>query len=282
MTSGDGRCYDPVVPDPIADPECPRCGGRGWLRVADGGAGSAIPCSCRASRLGPLREEAASIPARFAECSFDSFATHGTEGEHLLRAKKQCEAFIDDFFSLDGNQVERGLLLIGIPGVGKTHLAVAVLRKLIARGLHGRFLDFSAFLSRLQASFDPTSEESRHRLLDPILGAEVLLFDDLGAQRPSPFVQDILYLIINTRYSEKRTTLFTTNFRLRASGAARTAQAKMRMDAPQPWIVEGRPESEVDLLTDRLPPRLVSRVCEMARPILIQGRDRRLAPVGLG
>jgi DNA replication protein DnaC len=277
------RCYDSGVPDPIADPDCPRCEGRGWVRVADGGAGSAVPCTCRAPRVVPALVAASGIPAKFAGCNFETFRTEGRgeEAGRLLAARRQCEVYVEEFLSLDGERSERGLLLMGPPGVGKTHLAVSVLRRLTELyRVRGKFLDFSAFLARIQASFDPSSEESKQRLLDPVLNAELLVFDDLGAQKPSPFVMDILYLIVNTRYGSRLPTIFTTNFRLKRERETRGA-AREELASPQPWDLSVRPASDVDLLAERLSPRLVSRLCEMARPVMVHGVDFRKAMVGL-
>jgi DNA replication protein DnaC len=130
-------------------------------------------------------------------------------------------------------------------------------------------------MARIQATFDPTSEESKHQVLDPVLQADVLVLDELGAQKPTQFVQDTLYLIINTRYCQRRTTLFTTNFRLKAafqpeSGGARSIQEReFIVDA-----TEGR-VTRHDLLTERLTPMLVSRIREMARPLVIETEDFR-------
>ena len=96
-------------------------------------------------------------------------------------------------------------------------------------------------------------------------------FDELGAQKPTAWVQDILYLVINTRYTERRPTLFTTNYALE----------RPRDPAPEP----ARPESldrgadpparhhRTPLLDERITAQLVSRLFEMARPVTLRGVD---------
>jgi len=264
------------VTSPLADPDCPRCSGTGWVRVADGAAGAAVACECRKTRLGPALLASAGVPPRYARCTFENFETRRGREVHqvLAQARAACEQYVDNYFSLEG-RTDNGLILIGRPGVGKTHLAVATLKQLVEKyQVRGRFLDFSSFLMRLQATFDPSSPESKHQLLDPVLDAELLVFDELAAQKPTPFVQDLLYLIINGRYSGRKPTIFTTNFLLKEEKSAPAPRGGEEFTTPHAFDLSRR-ESRHDLLSERLPVALVSRIREIARPIEIAAEDFR-------
>lgn len=162
------------------------------------------------------------------------------------------EGFLD---AKTGRPRESGLILIGPPGAGKTHLAAAVLSEVVRRfRVRGRFVDFTALLHQIRSSFDPQSPESHHQVLDPVVGAEVLVLDELGAQKPTDWVMDTLYLIINSRYTQRRPTLFTTNYRLDG---------------------DEDDNRRFEHLSSRISPLLVSRLFEMAHPVLLGGWDYR-------
>ena len=147
---------------------------------------------------------------------------------------------------------------------------MAVLRELVRRfGLPGRFVDFTTLVHRMQVSFDPTSEESRRQLLDPLGSVDVLVLDELGAQKPTPFVRDLLYLIVNTRYARRLPTLFTTNFALEAPSARPQRSLDRAADPPDDAAI-------AVTLEQRIGAPLLSRLFEMARPVLLDSvRDYR-------
>ncbi len=170
----------------------------------------------------------------------------------LMAAKRSCADFVDAFAL---NHKVPGLIFYGPPGVGKTHLAVAVLRELIERyQVQGRYADFSSLMFAIHSTFDDTSTDSLASVLRPVMEAEVLVLDELGAQKPTDWVLQNLYWIVNRRYNEQRPTLFTTST---ISSPPRRAGRGFRRE-----------------LSARLASaQLVSRLCEMAKPVKMPGFD---------
>jgi DNA replication protein DnaC len=214
---------------------CPRCGGTGWFAPAND-ASRAEPCICHGDLRKRQRIAAASIPRRYFHCSMATF--HDRNSAVLLSARRKVQEFVDVWpLQRDG----RGLLLMGGCGSGKTHLAVAALLEIIGAAKPGKvlFSNFQDLIQEIQASFDADSPVNKSELLRPLIDADLLVLDELGSQKPTLFVQDILYYIINSRYNDERATIFTTNY--------------------------------TDDLHDRVGDRLRSRLHEMAEEIRLIG-----------
>src|SRR5713101_1916332 len=197
----------------MAKDDCIRCSGTGWRLVArkDGTPGHvAVACECGMEERADKIMQRARVPKRYEHCDFESFSTDmgNAQNQHSLQnAKLQVEGFLRDYPA-----AEKGLLLIGPSGVGKTHLAVAALKELIRRGHAGMFCDYRELLKEIQSSYNPASESTEMGILEPIRNVEVLVLDDLGASKPSAWVLDIIGLVLNARYNERRTTILTSNY----------------------------------------------------------------------
>jgi DNA replication protein DnaC len=147
----------------------------------------------------------ARIPRRYQHCDFGNYIAYN---EQLTKALQHAKRLAESF-----PVVEKGLFLQGPPGVGKTHLAVAVLRQVIStRGARGLFYDTRDLLRVIRSTYDPINRTQEMDVLRPVIEADLLVLDDLGAEKTSEWVDETLNLIVNSRYSERRTTVFTSNY----------------------------------------------------------------------
>lgn len=170
------------------------------------------------------RAEYAGVPARFLD----------VEAESIDPALwNQCQGWEND-----------GLFLHGPPGVGKTHLAVALLKN-AKRTKGDRFVTVASLLMELRNSFRDGAANNEMDIIERHASANIIVLDDLGVERSSEFAILSLGIIVDKRYSELRPTIITSNLSL-------------------------------EEIAEKVGDRIASRIAGMCRVIEFKGRDRRL------
>jgi DNA replication protein DnaC len=222
---------------------CPMCNGSGWEPSEI--EGTVRRCRCRDARHVERLLSEARIPKRYEHCDLDSYLPNNHDSQK--KAKIFVQHFIEKYPLIDV-----GLIFFGTCGVGKTHLAVSLLKQIIIeKGDPGIFYDFRDLLREIQGSWNSVSQTSELEVLRPVLEAKVLVLDELGANKPTEWVRDTIAHIINCRYNDKKLTVFTSNY----------------LDTP------GKQGEES--LADRIGVRLRSRLYEMCKEVEIHGVDFR-------
>jgi DNA replication protein DnaC len=225
---------------------CALCDGSGWKPAAEG-TRRVARCDCWREALTARLLEHSRIPPRYRCAELETFATYGNDA--LTKALGRARRFAEEFPG-----APKGLCFIGPTGIGKTHLAATVLRRVIlTRGARGLFYDTRDLLRLIRSTYNPQVRTAEMDILRPVMEADVLVLDDLGSEKPTEWVEETMTLIVNTRYNERRHTIVTSNYD----------------DPPED-------RDHPDSLKARIGFRMHSRLHEMCDVVEFDGADYRL------
>ena len=102
------------------------------------------------------------------------------------------------------------VVLQGVNGCGKTHLAAAIANERLQAGKPALFVVVPDFLDHLRSTFSPESGVSYDQLFERVKNTPLLILDDFGEQSTTPWAQEKLYQVINYRYNAQLATVITT------------------------------------------------------------------------
>lgn len=179
------------------------------------------------------------LPKRFKRKTFENY-----EREDNFIAYKKAEEFAENF-----PDINKGLLLVGPVGTGKTHLAAAISNKLISRLYSVYFGNTTDIMSFIKSTYSKDAEMTEGEVIELMTEkVDLLVIDDLGKENETENTLSVLYQIINKLYENEKLVVITTNFN--SSDLARKLGERG--------------------------PAMVSRITGMCEPVVLSGEDWRL------
>ena len=230
--------------------DCPDCGGTGLVRQKTQQNGReyevVAPCPRATQQRRVAVFNAASIPAVHAQASFEAYKPSNAEQHRSLQVARE--------FAHRYPQ-QRGFMLSGPVGTGKTHLLCATLKHLsLEAGVQAKYVEISLLYSQIRRGFQ--EGRSGGEIIGPLSKVDVLAIDELGKGRGTQFELDTLDELIARRYNAGKITLFATNYSLKAP----EERAQRGYFSTESALEAGK---DSKLLCDRVGDRIYSRLCEM-------------------
>ncbi|MGE4043349.1 MAG: ATP-binding protein [Acetobacteraceae bacterium] len=149
----------------------------------------------------------ADIPPRFAEKRFDAFRPKTAEEERALLA---CREYARDF--RERLSIGQCMILCGVPGTGKTHLACAVLNEVaVNASANALYLSFAKAIRSVKQTYSRESSITEQEAIDALVKPDLLVLDEVGVQFGSDAEKMIGFEIINSRYEAMKPTIIVSN-----------------------------------------------------------------------
>lgn len=236
--------YDEIIKNLQKVPDdkniCPKCGGTGWMMITrDDGRRYATRCDCFKRKRAKQLDRYMQIPSEFIDKSFDDFRVDGVDKSIRMAKEKALKV---------AEKLDRGLLFYGLSGVGKTHLAIATMKKIVKDKLKvGRYYHWSRLLRQIRYGYSSDElEYTEWMMINDMLENQVILLDEFGSTvRSTEWTQEIADYVISEIYNDGGIILFLTT------------------------------NCEPGKLEERVGYRIISRLKRMCEFVLMRGEDKR-------
>ncbi|QZA71286.1 helicase loader [Pseudomonas phage AH02] len=156
-----------------------------------------------------LKLGSALIPKRFQGKTFETYIA---ESDQQKAALAKCMDYAENFAS--HKRAGRCMLLLGKPGTGKTHLAIAIANQIMVESSHTAvYRTLGGVLQDIRESYDDNSPTNEGWILKGLIAPSLLVLDEIGAskEKPSEFELTTLFSIINGRYERELPTVIVSN-----------------------------------------------------------------------
>lgn len=174
-------------------------------REAEEAQAKAIEESARQARI-EARLNAAGIPMAFRGRSFENFIVESDEMQHAVDVARD---FAENFWS---KHVREGSFLVmgGVTGTGKSHLALAIAQVVMRRGT-AMYMDVGDLIQRVRGTWRRDSSHSEEEIFALLGSIDLLIIDEIGVQRGTDDEKNVMFDVINRRYRDNRPTILLTN-----------------------------------------------------------------------
>jgi DNA replication protein DnaC len=247
--------------------ECKICeGSRRIFEETPEGLSKIRECECSGLFKRIVLFNQAGVPGKFVHEDFSSYSVdppqHRTQKNALLNSKK----FIEDYVDRKG-QYSQGLIYMGAPGLGKTHIVVSIIKEFVMQhGVECKFVDFFELLRDIRHGYG--EDISEKNFIDPYVGVQVLVIDELAKGRNTDWELTILDHFISTRYNDDdKVTLVTTNFSDKLENLVAPTSRNDKQGLSNAYSRY--------TLEEKVGARIHSRLMEMCKKVNLEGKDYR-------
>lgn len=209
----------------------------------------------------------ADIPARFVNATIEQYSNFSGNGGPVLQK-------IIDYIERFQDSGQKGLLIGGPVGVGKTYLLIGIARKLLEAGFSVKYADYFQLLHSLRASYSQANDKDEGQILEPFAKVDVLILDEFAKSRGSDWELTVLDQLVMARYNSGKALIAATNYRLN-KGATSQARLEPLDQSPLSKAPGSFSPDQFEMLEQKVGQRIYSRLREMTEFLELRAIDYR-------
>ena len=194
------------------------CGGTGWIMDVSGDEPIARPCKCYKQKLRNNKIRFANIPETYKNIRLNNYKTDIYKDDKFNKSASAIKNVVVNYLKNIEEFKESGIgiyLFSQKKGSGKTLLATAIANEMInEKNMVVKFVTGLDIVNEIKATWDKNNDQelnTEYKLMNYLKTTEVLVIDDFGTETFKDWYDDKFYEIINTRYSNKLITIYTSN-----------------------------------------------------------------------
>lgn len=202
------------------DWDCPKCHDTGRIYRNN----QYLVCSCAKNDLRERKQKSGNLPQHLRKASFATANLSYYETDLITNSGMNYRENAQKVYSLASSFVQRfqaakqnrGLIIEGPIGSGKSYLLGCIANGLIDRGIQFRYIVYSDLLQQIRSTYNQNNPETDEKqILSTVQQVPVLLIDDLGTEKATEFASSTLYQIIDRRYREEKPIILSTNYSIK-------------------------------------------------------------------
>ena len=191
--------------------DCPKCQDREIVEIGVDSLGLSIysDCTCKAKKSAARKLKSSGLRGNQLAYRLEDYQVNDNNQDMLEGVKRYLKAWPE---KINSESESKGFCLIGNPGIGKTMLSCIIASDMLSKSVQVVFVSSADLLAELRQAQLTRDKENMEEKIETLGKVQALILDDIGKEKPTEWVQNMYYRLIDLRYRNNLLTGFNSNY----------------------------------------------------------------------